>query len=167
MPWKAFMAAIMDTMRTACMILFIVGGAIVFGRFLTLSRIPLELAQWVSGLPVPPLAILLIILSVYFLGGCFMDPLSFLIITIPIFLPVIKSLGYDPIWFGVMMVVLLETGAVTPPVGMNVYVIKGIATEVPLETIFKGILPFLCMMILCIALLIAFPQIALILPGLR
>jgi tripartite ATP-independent transporter DctM subunit len=167
LPWSAFKTAIMDTMRTACMILFIVGGAIVFGRFLTLSRIPLELAEWVTSLPAPPLVILLIILFVYFLGGCFMDPLSFLIITIPIFLPVVKSLGYDPIWFGVVMVVLLETGAVTPPVGMNVYVIKGIATDVPLETIFRGILPFLLMMILCIAILIIFPQIALFLPGLR
>jgi C4-dicarboxylate transporter DctM subunit len=167
LPWSAFKTAIMDTMRMACMILFIIGGAIVFGRFLTLSRIPLELANWVTSLPAPPLTILLIIFFVYFLGGCFMDALSFLIITIPIFLPVVKSLGYDPIWFGVVMVVLLETGAVTPPVGMNVYVIKGIATDVPLETIFKGILPFVLMMVVCIAILIIFPQIALFLPGLR
>ena len=96
-----------------------------------------------------------------------MDALSFTSITIPIFFPVITALGYDPIWFGVLLVVVLEMGAITPPVGINVYVIKGIADDVPLETIFKGILPFVLMMVVCIAILIIFPQIALFLPGLR
>ena len=149
------------------MILLIVAGAIIFGRFLTVSRIPLELAQWVSAVAAPPVVILGLVMFIYILAGCFMDALSFLIITIPIFFPVITALGYDPIWFGVMIVVLLEMGAITPPVGINVYVIKGIAKDVPLETIFKGILPFLAMMVLCLGILILFPQIALFLPSLR
>jgi len=120
----------------------------------------------VAVLPAPPVVILAVIMLIYIVGGCFMDALSFLIITIPIFFPVITALGYDPIWFGVMIVVLLEMGAITPPVGINVYVIKGIAKDVPLETIFKGILPFLLMMIVCLGILILFPQIALFLPGL-
>jgi len=164
---KVLKQAILDTMRTACMILMIVAGAIVFGRFLTVSRIPMEMAEWVSTIPAPPVIILCIILLIYVLGGCFMDALSFTIITIPIFFPVITALGYDPIWFGVLLVVVLEMGAITPPVGINVYVIKGIARDVPLETIFKGILPFVLMMVVCIAILIVFPRIALFLPGLR
>jgi len=165
--WQRLRAAIMGTMRTACMILLIVAGATVFGRFLTVSNIPLELAQWAAMLPAPPVVILTVIMLIYIVGGCFMDALSFLIITIPIFFPVIMQIGYDPIWFGVIIVVLLEMGAITPPVGINVYVIKGIAKDVPLETIFKGILPFLLMMIVCLGILILFPQIALFLPSLR
>lgn len=165
--WQRLRTAIMGTMETSCMILLLVAGATVFGRFLTVSRIPLELAQWAAMLPAPPVVILAVIMLIYILGGCFMDALSFLIITIPIFFPVIMQLGYDPIWFGVIIVVLLEMGAITPPVGINVYVIKGIAKDVPLETIFKGIVPFLIMMFVCLGILTAFPQIALFLPSLR
>lgn len=164
--WQTFKGALIGTTRTAAMVLLILSCAMIFSRFLTLSKVPFALAEWVGGLPASPVVILMCIMLIYFLGGCFMDALSFLIITINIFFPVIISLGYDGIWFGVIIVVLLETGAITPPVGINVYVIKGIAKEVPLETIFKGIIPFLVMMLVCIGILTAFPQIALILPNL-
>ncbi len=164
--WDGFKESLLGTMRTGAMVLLIIACAMIFSRFLTMSRIPMALADWVSGLEASPVVILLCIMLIYFLGGCFMDALSFLIVTINIFFPVVIALGYDGIWFGVIIVILMETGAITPPVGLNVYVIKGIAPEVPLETIFRGIIPFLIMMFVCIAILMIFPNIALVLPGL-
>lgn len=164
--WQGFKESLLGTMRTGSMVLLIIACAMIFSRFLTMSRIPMALADWVGGLDASPLVILLCIMLIYFLGGCFMDALSFLIVTINIFFPVVIELGYNGIWFGVIIVILMETGAITPPVGLNVYVIKGIAPDVPLETIFRGIVPFLVMMFVCIAILLVFPNIALILPGL-
>jgi len=164
--WESFKEALLGTTKTSAMVLLIIGSAMIFSRFLTLSRVPMGLADWVGGLPAPPVVILICVMLIYLLGGCFMDAMSFMIVTINIFFPVIMALGYDGVWFGVIIVVLLEAGAITPPVGLNVYVIKGIAPEVPLETIFVGIVPFLLMMFVCLAILTAFPQIALFLPGL-
>ena len=164
--WQQFIAALEETIRTSCMILVIVAGAVVFGRFLTVTRIPFELANWVGGLPLPPIAILAVILVIYGIGGLFMDALAFMMLTISIFFPVAMKLGFDPIWFGVLIVVITEIGAITPPVGINVFVINGVARDVPLETIFKGIFFFLGAFVVCMIILIAFPQISLFLPGL-
>jgi C4-dicarboxylate transporter, DctM subunit len=161
-----FIAALTETMRTTAMIFVIVIGAMIFGYFLAISRLPYELATFVSTLPVSPYVILIVILVVYLMLGCIMDTLAMVILTVPIFYPVILKLGFDPIWFGVIMVLVSEMGVITPPVGLNVYVIHGVAKDVPLFTIFRGILPFLCMMILCIILVILFPQIATFLPDL-
>lgn len=165
--WKAFSAAAMETTKVVAMLFLILAGAMVFGKFLAVSRIPTELAQWVVSLPVPRVVILALVLAIYALGGCIMDALSFLLVTISVFFPMIMKLGYDPVWFGVIIVILLEMGAITPPVGINAYVIKGVASDVELEVVFKGILPFFITMGICIVILIIFPQIALFLPGLR
>jgi len=110
------------------------------------------------------------IILVYFLGGCFMDALAFVMLTIPIFFPVVTNLGYDPIWFGIIIVMVTEMGVITPPVGINVYVVYGVAESViggvPLESIFKGIVPFLLAVIVGLIILILFPQIILLLPNL-
>ena len=164
--WKKFFVAVEDTVQTSCMILMIVAGAVIFGRFLSVTRIPFELASWVSGLPLPPVAILGVILMIYAVGGLFMDALAFMMLTISIFFPVVMKLGFDPIWFGVLIIVITEIGAITPPVGINVFVIKGVAKDVPLEVIFRGIFFFLPAYIICMILLIIFPQIALFLPNL-
>lgn len=161
-----FIAALTETMRTTAMIFVIVIGAMIFGYFLAISRLPYGLATLVSSLQVSPYVILTGILIVYLMLGCIMDTLAMVILTVPIFYPVIVNLGFDPIWFGVIMVLVSEMGVITPPVGLNVYVIHGVAKDVPLFTIFRGILPFLCMMILCIILVILFPQIATFLPEL-
>jgi len=163
---KNLIAAVTETMRSTAMIFVIVIGAMIFGYFLAISRVPFQLASFVGDLQVPPTVILICILVVYLLLGCIMDTLAMVILTVPIFYPVIVKLGFDPIWFGVIMVLVSEMGVITPPVGMNVYVIHGVAKEVPLFTIFKGIVPFLCMMVLCIILVVMFPQIALYLPRL-
>ena len=148
------------------MIMFMVAGAIIFGRFMAISRVPFELANWAGSLPLPPVLVLIIVLFIYFILGCFIDALAMVLLTIPIFYPVVvTTLGYDPIWFGVIVVLVVAMGVITPPVGMNVYIIKGVAPEIPLEVIFKGVWPFLIAIIICIAIVIAFPQTATFLPS--
>jgi C4-dicarboxylate transporter DctM subunit len=164
--WEKFKKALLGTTRTSAMVLLIIACAMIFSRFLTVSRLPQALAEWVGELHASPYIVLICVMIIYIIGGCFMDALSFLIITINIFYPMIVAAGFDPIWFGVIIVILLETGAITPPVGINVYVIKGIAPEIELYTIFKGISPFLVMMFIFLAILTLFPDIALVLPKL-
>ena len=163
--WHGFLFAIKDALRITCMVMVIVTGAIIFGHFIAVAKIPLVLSEWVGGLPLPPAAIMGLIVLLYLAGGCFMDALALITLTVPIIYPVIIVLGFDPIWFGVIIVLVTEMGVITPPVGVNVYVIKGIAEEVPLETIFRGIFPFLAALVVAVAILIAFPQIATFLPS--
>lgn len=155
-----------DGLRTACMVLFIITGATVFGHFMAISNIPFALADWVGGLSMPPMAVMAVIISIYFIGGFFMDSMALIVVTIPIFFPVVMDLGFDRIWFGVIIVLVAEMGVITPPVGVNVFVIKGIAPQVPLETIFKGIMPFLLALVIVTVFLVFFPQIATFLPSL-
>lgn len=163
--WQGFLQALVETTRISCMVLVIVTGATVFGHFLAITRIPFELAGWVEGLPLPSWGIMGVIIFIYLMGGCFMDALALILLTIPIFFPVAVSLGYDPIWFGVIIVMVTEMGVITPPVGVNVYVVSGVAKDVPLEVIFKGIFPLLMALIVTVMLMVIFPQIALFLPS--
>lgn len=164
--WAAFKKALVGTTRTTAMVLLIMASAMIFSRFLTVSTLPQNFAHWVGGLNASPYVILFGIMAVYIVGGCLMDALSFLIITINIFFPIIVNAGFDPIWFGVVIVILMEAGAITPPVGLNVYVIRGISDDVELQDIFRGVLPYLMMLLLGLIMLTVFPQIALFLPGL-
>lgn len=164
--WKAFFEAGKDGLLTGCMVLFIITGGIIFGHFLTVSTIPFLLADWMANLPIHRMAIMSIVIFIYFIGGFFMDSMALVIITIPIFFPIVQKLGFDPIWFGVIIVLTGEMGVLTPPVGVNVFVIKGIAPDVPLETIFKGIFPFLGALIILTIIVMFFPQIATYLPSL-
>ncbi|WP_300463028.1 TRAP transporter large permease, partial [Desulfobacula sp.] len=154
-----------DGLRTACMVMFIITGATVFGHFLAISNIPYALAEWVGNLPIPPMAVMGVMICIYFLGGFFMDSMALIVVTIPIFFPVVLRLGFDPIWFGVIIVLVGEMGVITPPVGVNVFVIKGIAPDVPLDKIFRGIFPFLGALILLTVLVTLFPQIVTFLPS--
>jgi len=164
--WRSFFDAGKEGLLTSCMVLFIITGAIVFGHFMAVSRIPFILADWLGGLPIHPMAVMGVIVFIYFIGGFFMDAMGLIVVTIPIFFPIVLKLGFDPIWFGVIVVLVGEMGVITPPVGVNVFVIKGIAPDVPLETIFKGIFPFLAALIIVTAILMVFPQIATFLPSL-
>ena len=118
------------------------------------------------GFNLPSWAIISLIILVYLVGGCFIDALALIMLTVPIFYPVINTLGYDPIWFGVIIVLITQIGVITPPVGINVYVVKGVASDVPLQTIFKGVLPFLIALVIGTLTLIPIPEIALFLPSL-
>lgn len=162
---KAFLSAGKDTLLITCMVMFIVAGAMVFGHFIAVTEIPFRLSDWVSGLDLPPMVIMAIIVLVHLIGGCFMDGFALIVLTVPILLPLIHSLGIDIYWFGIITVLIVEMGTITPPVGVNVYVIKGVAGDVPLETIFKGIFPFLLALIVGVAILMVFPQIATFLPS--
>ena len=164
--WKGFVSSVTDTLRISCMVIVIIAGAMIFGRFLAVTRIPFDIASWVVGLPVPDIAIMAIIFGIYIVGGAVMDALALLLITIPIFFPVAMELGYDPIWFGVTITVVTTLGAVTPPVGATTYVVGGMAKDVPLEEVFKGVAYFLPAYLLCIFILMVFPKLVLFLPGL-
>jgi len=163
--WRSFFEAGKDGLTTSCMVIFIITGAIIFGHFMAVSRIPFVLVDWIGGLNLPSMAIIGIISFIFFIGGFFMDSMALIVLLIPIFYPVLIKLGVDLIWFGVIVVLLAEMGVITPPVGVNVFIIKGIAPDVPIEKIFKGIFPFLVGLILCVIILMIFPQIATFLPS--
>jgi tripartite ATP-independent transporter DctM subunit len=168
--WQGFVKSLYETLRTSCMVMLLIAGAVVFGKFLAVTRIPFNVASWIGSFDLPPFVIMGMVVLVYFLGGCFMDALAFVMLTIPIFFPIVTNLGYDPIWFGVIIVMVTEMGVITPPVGINVYVVYGVAESViggvRLESIFKGMLPFLIAVIVGLIIMIFVPQIILFLPNL-
>ncbi len=164
--WRGLVASVADTLRISCMVIVIIAGAMIFGRFLAVTRIPFDIASWVVALPVPNMVIVTIIFVIYILGGAVMDALALLLITIPIFFPVARELGYDPIWFAVIITVVTTLGAVTPPVGATTYVVGGMAEDVPLEAVFRGVLFFLPAYVLCVVILMLFPEIVTFLPNL-
>jgi tripartite ATP-independent transporter DctM subunit len=152
--------------KLAAMVFILIACASVFGRMFTLSGIPTALAKFVLGLDVAPWIIMAAIIGIYFLLGMFVDAISIILITVPIFSPILRSLGYDAIWFGVLIVLVVALGGLTPPVGMNVFVMNIYAKEVPLYTIFSGVWPFVIATVLCMVMLVAFPELALFLPRL-
>jgi tripartite ATP-independent transporter DctM subunit len=164
--WTDFYNSIFDTLKISCMVIVIITGAMIFGRFLAITRIPFNIASWVVSLPFSKISIMAIIFLIYKIGGAVMDALALLLITIPIFFPVAMKLGYDPIWFGVTITIVTTLGAVTPPVGATTYVVGGMAKDVPLERVFRGVAYFLPAYILCIIIMMVFPDVVLFLPGL-
>ncbi|HOC67833.1 MAG TPA: TRAP transporter large permease [Candidatus Hydrogenedentes bacterium] len=164
--WKILVRVLFETLRTSCMVMVIVAGAVIFGRFLAITRIPFELAAWLGGLPLPGAVILLFIILFYLVSGCFVDALALVLLTVPIFYPVVVNLGYDPVWFGVIIVVVTQMGVISPPVGVNVYVVAGIARDIPLTTVFRGAMPFLFALVVAAVVLVFFPQLVLFLPNL-
>lgn len=160
--WDRFISAMSGTLKSSAMVLMLVVAAMIFGRFLTITRLPFSVAAWVSELPVPPIIILLTVLIIYVIGGAIMDALGFLIVSIPIFYPMIMALGYDPIWFAVMLCVVTSLGAITPPVGINAFIVQGLTPETPITTVFKGTTYFFVTYVIFIGLLILFPNIVLL-----
>lgn len=163
--WKGFIRSIGDTLKISCMVYMLVTGAIIFGRFLAVTRLPFIVADFAASLPVSPYVILAMVMVIYLLGGCFMDSLGFLVLTIPIFFPLGVALGFDPIWYSIVLTMVTTMGAITPPVGVNIYVVKALAPDIELGTIFKSVSFFLLACIGSIILLIIFPQLALIIPN--
>jgi tripartite ATP-independent transporter DctM subunit len=156
--------ALKDSIATTATLMLILIAAHIIGPFLALSHLPAVVGGWLTGLPVGPYGVLALILITYLILGCFMEGFSMLVLTMPIFYPVIVALGFDPIWFGVIVVITLEMGLITPPVGINVFIVKSVARDVPIGTIFRGVWPFLIAMIICVILLTLFPDLALYLP---
>ncbi len=163
--WKGFTNALSETIKSSAMIFFILIGAMIFGYFLAVTRVPSELATLLTGLQVNRYIIWALIVIMYLFLGCIMDALAMIVLTVPITFPIMMALGFDPIWFGIMMVILGEAGMITPPVGINVFVIKGIAKDVPTYTIFRGIVPFLIVDVLMLVIFTAWSEIVLFLPA--
>lgn len=163
--WNMFRMALIETARTTSMIFLIVFGIMIFSQFQAMSRLPYSFCEWFSVLGLNRYVVIIIIIGYFFLLGMFLDTMGILLLSIPVLYPVIISYGFDPIWFGVFVVKSIEMGMLTPPVGMNVYVIKGIAPDYSLEEIFRGAMPFLLMDFIVLALIIVFPQIVLFLPS--
>ncbi|MBZ0215670.1 MAG: TRAP transporter large permease subunit, partial [Fimbriimonadaceae bacterium] len=153
-----------DSVATTATVMLILIAAHMINPFLALSHIPQAIGDFLQVFDLPPIGILSLILAIYLLLGCFLEGFAMLVLTLPIFFPVIIDLGIDPIWFGVLVVLALEMGLISPPVGMNVFIVKSVAGDVPLAKIFIGVLPFWLAMLICLAILIAFPQISLFLP---
>jgi C4-dicarboxylate transporter DctM subunit len=163
--FRGFIKSVSESLRTACMVLMVIAGSTILGHFLAVTKIPILAADWIGHLHLPPFVVMILILLAYEVGGSFMDDLAFMVLATPIFFPIVLKLGYDPIWFGVILHIFVMIGVVIPPVAINVFVVKNV-TKVPLGVIYSGVYPFLIGMILCAALLFAFPQITLFLPTL-
>jgi C4-dicarboxylate transporter, DctM subunit len=164
--WNKFVRALLESGKTSAMIFVIIIGANLLGVFMAVTRLPYAMADFVATLPIDRYLIFALIIVIYMLLGCLMDSMAMVLLTVPIFYPVILKLGFDPIWFGVMIVIVTELGLITPPVGLNVFVIKGVAPDVPIGTIFKGIWWFVMADIALVVIIAIFPQIALFLPNL-
>jgi tripartite ATP-independent transporter DctM subunit len=162
---KTLSEVLLETVRTSGLIFLILIGATLFSQFIAITRIPSDLAELLIGLNLPKVAVLALILATYIALGMFMEGFAMMVLTLPVVFPIISALGYDPIWFGVIMVIVLEMGLIDPPVGVNVFVVKGIAGDVPMNDIFIGILPFWLTMIVTIVILVIAPEIALVLPN--
>jgi len=163
--FKGLVKSVAESLKASCMVLFLIAGSTILGHFLAVTKIPMIAADWIGGLPLHRHLIMLLIATVYLLGGSFIDDLAFLVLATPIFYPVILKLGFDPIWFGIMIGITVMIGVIIPPVAINVFVVKNI-TRVPFGVIYRGVAPFLISLILCALFLFLFPQIALLLPSL-
>jgi len=163
--WAGIFNSLLETTRVTAAVFTVLIGAILFGYFLTITQTPQKVTEFLTGLGVGRYGVLSLIMIMYLVLGCLMDALAMIIITVPIIFPVIKELGFDPIWFGVIIVMTVELGLIHPPVGMNIFVIKSVVEDVKISTIFYGVLPFIVTDILRLIILIAFPIIALYLPS--
>ena len=164
--WRDVWRATGETVRMSCMVMVIVTGAEIFGKFLGVTELPMRLAEWLAALHMPRMAVVALAMLFYLGAGCFIDALALILLTLPIFNPVMKQLGIDPVWFGVMIVLVVQMGVITPPVGVNVYVVNGVERGIPLQTVFRGSMPFLFALVAAAALLMLFPGLATWLPNL-
>ena len=163
--FRTLLEALDSGARTTAMLFIILIGAIVFSRFLAVTRLPFDLSSYIAALNVSRYVVIGIIIVVMVFLGCFIEGISLMMLTVPILYPLIIKLGFDGVWFGILLAILLNIGMCTPPVGMSVYVVAGVAKDVPLMTIFRGVAPFWLAMVFGAILLVIFPQIALWLPS--
>jgi TRAP-type C4-dicarboxylate transport system permease large subunit len=157
--------SLLETTRTTAAVFTILIGALLFGYFLTVTQTPQKVSEFLTGLGLGSYGVLTLILLMYLVLGCLMDALAMIILTVPVIFPIIKQLGFDPIWFGVIIVMTVELGLIHPPVGMNIFVIKSVIEDVKISTIFYGVLPFIVTDLLRLVILVIFPALATWLPS--
>jgi tripartite ATP-independent transporter DctM subunit len=158
--------ALLETAKLTVMIFAIIWGILIFVRFLGFAGLPEAFSQWVVDLPVPPVVIIIGMLLVYLVLGMFMDAIGMMLLTLPVFYPAVIALGYDPIWFGIIVVKMAGVCLVTPPIGLNCFVVSAVRRDIPLTTVFQGALPFVIADFIAISLFVAFPEIVTFLPDL-
>ena len=163
--FAGFVAVLIQSARTSAMLFVVLVGALLFANFVTVAGLPSAMERWISGLELAPIAVLLVIMAIYLLLGCLLEPTAMMLLTVPVFFPVAILLGFDPVWFGVFVVIVTEIGMITPPIGLNVFVVKAILQDIAPSAIYRGILPFLGADIVRVAALILFPGLALWLPS--
>jgi tripartite ATP-independent transporter DctM subunit len=165
MSFAEYVEVFVDTAMTTSMMFIVLFGALLFSNFITVGGLPGLLNEAIGALSVDPILVILFICATYLVLGCLLESLSMVLLTIPIFFPIVHALGFDPIWFGVLVVVVVEISMITPPVGMNVFVLKALLPEIPITTIFRGLVPFIMVDVLRLALFITVPSIILFLPS--
>jgi tripartite ATP-independent transporter DctM subunit len=166
MKWASLQEALMETAKLTAMIFSLIWGVLIFVRFLGFAGLPEAFATWIVGLPFPPIVIMIFILLGYAVLGMFMDAIGMLLLTLPVVYPAVVALGYDPVWFGIIVVKMCEVCLITPPVGLNCYVVSAVRPDIPLGDVFKGIFPFFLADAATIGLFLAFPGLILWLPSL-
>ena len=162
--FKGYVKSVSESLRIACMVLMLIAGSSILGHFLAVTKIPLIAADWIVSLPLPAWLIMVLIAIIYLIGGSFIDDLAFMVLATPIFFPAIAKLGYDPLWFGMIIAITVMVGVVVPPVAINVFIVKTI-TNAPFSQIYAGVYPFLLSLVFCALLLFIFPGMATFLPN--
>jgi tripartite ATP-independent transporter DctM subunit len=163
---KVLAEVLLETARTTVAMFMLLIGAILFSNFLNVSGMPGALAEWVSGLDVPPVAVIFAIVAIYVLLGCLLESISMMLLTVPVFFPIVQGLGYDLIWFGVLVVIVIEIGLITPPIGLNIFMLHSMQPDVPMSAIFRGVVPFLLADTVRVTLFVTIPATVLFLPNL-
>jgi tripartite ATP-independent transporter DctM subunit len=163
--WQGLINSLLESARTTSLMFLVLIGAIVFSNFVNVAGMPRALSEWIIGLNVSPLMVVVWMLVIYFLLGCVLESLSMVLLTVPVFFPIVQQLGLDPVWFGIIVVVAVEISLITPPVGLNVFVLKGVLEDVPTGTIFRGVTPFILADLVRLAILVLVPGITLLLPS--
>jgi len=161
-----FKSILLSAVKTTVMVLFIVVGILTFTSFLTFCRVPIVISATLKDLSFGPISLICLIVCLYLFLGMFFDAISTIALTVPVLYPTVVAFGYDPIWFGIFVVLMCEVGLITPPVGINCFVVAGVVPDIPLVKVFRGVMPFVIADLVVIGLLIAFPQIVLFLPSL-
>jgi tripartite ATP-independent transporter DctM subunit len=164
--WEVLRSSIHETIRTTSMVFLIVIGAFIFGQFLAITRLPTSISTWITALPVAPIVVIIGIVIFYLILGLFIDMVAAMFITLPILLPAVVQLGYDPIWFGVLVVFLAEIALATPPFGLGLFIINGVIEGSQLSEIARGVFPFILADLVLLAIMVAWPQLILFLPNL-
>jgi C4-dicarboxylate transporter, DctM subunit len=162
---KTLYEILVDTVRMTSMLFLILFGGLLFANFVNVAGMPADLNEWIMLLGASPLAVILMILAVFLVLGAVLESISMMLLTVPVFFPVVTALGFDPIWFGIFVVMAIEISLITPPVGLNIFVLKSVVPDVPTQTMFRGVMPFVAMDILRVLLIIAVPWIVLVVPS--
>jgi TRAP-type C4-dicarboxylate transport system permease large subunit len=165
MTWPVLLRVLVETVRTTAVMFAVLIGGLVFSNFVNIAGMPAAISSWVGSLQVPPVAVIFAIIGIYFVLGCVLESMTMILLTIPVFFPIVQALGFDPVWFGIIVVVVTEISLITPPVGLNVFVISGMFREIGTANVFRGVAPFVAADVVRIAILVLVPWISLVLPS--